>query len=107
MGLIAKFKEHKARRKTAKEVLEGYHYTRPMPPVKPPKKSVEGETEQQPEFLRKTFHIPTDQAEGLKVTEKDIELIEGFINKKEPQVLEFNEAQAVFKMLYEIYRRCT
>lgn len=51
MGLIAKFKEHKARRKTVKEVLEGYHYTRPMPPVNPPKKSVEGETKRQSEII--------------------------------------------------------
>lgn len=41
----------------------------------------------------------------VKLTEKDKGLIESFISKKEPQVLEFDEMQAIIKMGYEIYRR--
>lgn len=77
---VKSIKKHKD--KPLKSITWDHDYTIPMPPVKPPKK------------------------EAVKVTEKDIELIEGFINKKEPKRLEFNEAQAAFKMLYEIYRRC-
>jgi len=51
MGLIAKFREYKARRKALNIILEGYRYSRPMPPVKPPKKSIEGETERQSEIM--------------------------------------------------------
>lgn len=39
------------------------------------------------------------------MSEKDIELIKGFINKKEPKRMEFEEAQAIVKMLFMIYRR--
>lgn len=39
------------------------------------------------------------------MSEKDIELIKGFINKKEPKVMEFEELQAIVKMLFVIYRR--
>lgn len=40
------------------------------------------------------------------MTQKDIKLIENFINKKEPRQIEFEEAQAIVKLLFEIYWRC-
>lgn len=40
------------------------------------------------------------------MTQKDLEIIKGFIDKKEPKRLEFEEAQAIVKLLFEIYRRC-
>lgn len=37
------------------------------------------------------------------MTDQDLELIENFITKEEPR-MEFNEMQALVKMIYDIYR---
>lgn len=37
------------------------------------------------------------------MTDQDFELIENFITKKDPS-MEFNEAEVLVKMIYDIYR---
>lgn len=39
------------------------------------------------------------------MTEKEIDIIKGFINKQEPKVIEFEEAKVIVKLLFYIYGR--
>lgn len=39
------------------------------------------------------------------MTEKELNIINGFINKQEPKVMEFEEVKAIVKMLFYIYGR--